>query len=338
MACRYVSLVPLDLDGVLAASHRIDTHHHFFPPAYVAAIGGPGVIGAISASGVAPPWSVEADLAEMDAHGVAMSVLSISTPGLAVGSEAEAVRLARICNDYAADLSTKHPDAYRSFASIPLPYMKASLAEVDHALDALGACGICLMTNYGGKYLGDDAFIPLLESLNDRDAVVFVHPTGSAAPRFHPDILPSVLEFYFETSRTIASLVFARRHFQYPRIRFIFSHAGATMGLSAGRMIQMSLRIAPPLGEPKLDVAAALAGFYYDTAGPPFDLDLYTFLTRKLFAPDHLLLGTDYPFARTLGISVGPIATLPIPGAERSMIERDNAAALLRLGAPASAA
>ena len=53
------------------------------------------------------------------------------------------------------------------------------------------------------------------------------------------------------------------------------------MGLSAGRMILMALRIAPPPGEPRLDVAAALRGFFYDTAGPPFDPDLYAFLTKK---------------------------------------------------------
>ena len=316
----------------MAAPFRIDTHHHFFPPSYVAALGGPEAIGRISAAGVAPPWSVEADLEEMARHDVALAVLSISTPGLAVGSELEAVRLARTCNEFAADLERDHPGSYRSLTTIPFPYVHSSLAEIAYAMDHQHASAVCLMTNYDGLYLGDDAFVPLLESLNDRDAIVFVHPTASASPRFHPTIIPSVLEFFFDTARTIAGLVFSRRHLQFPRIRFIFSHAGGAIGLSVGRMIQMAARIAPPPGEPKLDVPAALAGFYYDNAGPPIDADTYTFYTKKLFRPDHLLLGTDYPFARTLAVSIDPLSVLPLADADRSMIERGNAAGLLGIG------
>src|SRR4051812_48052233 len=96
-----------------AAPHRIDVHHHLFPPAYRAAIGN-------RAAGQ-PVWSPAQSIEEMDKGGIATSLLSVSSPGVWFGDVQEGRRLARIVNDYGAMTAKDHPARFGLFAALPLP-------------------------------------------------------------------------------------------------------------------------------------------------------------------------------------------------------------------------
>ena len=151
---------------------RIDVHHHIIPPVQVEAFARHKLR--------ATKWSVEASLADMDKAGITTAITSIQNPGVWFGeADEESRKLARDCNEYAAQLGRDHPGRFRFFAAIPLPDTEGSLREIEYALDVLKAEGIALWTNYTGKYLGDAAFLPVFEELNRRKAVVYTHPTGS---------------------------------------------------------------------------------------------------------------------------------------------------------------
>ena len=114
----------------------------------------------------------------------------------------------------------------------------------------LKAEGICLLTNYGGRYLGDPKFDPVFEELNRRGAVVYVHPTeGPCTCGFE---LPAAsLEYPFDTTRAIASLLFSGTFSRARNIKFIFSHAGGTIPFIADRLARLERRpglCAPPAG------------------------------------------------------------------------------------------
>ncbi|MEU9399781.1 amidohydrolase family protein [Streptomyces sp. NPDC048242] len=123
-----------------------------------------------------PAWSPESAIAMMDAQGIATGVMSVTSPGVHLGDDADARDLARAVNEYGAEVVKDNPDRFGHFASIPLPDIDAAVAEAVYALDVLGADGVVLMSNAHGKYLGDADFEPLWAELDRRSANVFVHP------------------------------------------------------------------------------------------------------------------------------------------------------------------
>ena len=108
----------------------------------------------------------------MDRTELATAVLSTSTPGVWFGDAAEARKLARICNEFAAKMAADHPGRFGSFASVPMPDIDGTLAEIAYALDVLEADGIGMTTSFDGAWPGDAKFTPVWEELDRRRATV----------------------------------------------------------------------------------------------------------------------------------------------------------------------
>ncbi|QBR03512.1 amidohydrolase family protein [Paraburkholderia pallida] len=301
---------------------KIDTHQHFLPKLYIDAVG-LDILNAAMPNGVAPTWSEEAALAMMDENGIDVGILSISS-GPTIP---EAATLLRKCNDFAADLRAKHPTRFGSFASLPLPDIDAALKEVSYSLDVLKVDGFILFTNYDGMYLGDPHFTPLFEELNRRGAVVFVHP--NQPPHEIPRVAPaSVLEYPFETTRTATSLIISGALRKFSNVRFILSHAGGTLPFLVPR-IALSISMMPGAIERVGDPLEAFKSLYYDTAlsGGKAPLSALAQITT----PDHILFGTDFPFAPTAAIRQFGTALdhIEIPGVDMDKVYGENAARLL---------
>jgi predicted TIM-barrel fold metal-dependent hydrolase len=304
------------------AMGKIDTHQHFFPKAYVDAVG-LDTLARQMPNQKAPDWSPERAIAMMDANRISEGILSVSS-GPAVP---DAANLLRKCNDAAAELRQLHPGRFGSFASLPLPDIDASLKEVTYCLDTLKVDGFIIFTSYDGKYLGDEHFTPLLEELNRRKAVAFVHPNDPAYPI--PKLAPaSVLEFPFETTRTATSLMISGALKRFAGIRFILAHAGGALPYLAPR-ISLSVSMMPGVAERVGDVRAAFASFYYDTALSAGASTISALM--QIARPDHVLFGTDFPMAPLPAITnFGQVLdTLSVAGFSRQDVYRRNAAKLL---------
>lgn len=287
------------MTGAALMRRRIDIHHHFIPPRYRELVGA-DAIGRTLVSGQAPPWSPQQSIEAMDRNGVSLAVVSISAPGFQC-DEGQRAALCSHCNDFAARMRTDHSGRFGSFASLPLPDIDASLKEIERAFDELEADGIGLLTNYGGRYLGDPLFDPVFEELNRRAATVFVHPTDTPCGCWVG--LPAAsLEFPFDTTRAIANLLFSGTIGRFPKLRLIFSHAGGTIPFLAGRLARLERRPNYKQMVPE-GVKALLQTLYFDTAlsvEPPV-LDTLMFLTT----PAHVLFGSDYPYAPEDAMTAG---------------------------------
>lgn len=301
-----------------ARPFRIDTHHHFTVPKLIAESAAKGV----TQAGL-QDWTPQKSLDQMDQGSVATSMLSISDPGVWFGDNAAARALARECNEYAAQLIKDHPGRFGLFATLPLPDVDGSLLELEYAMDTLKADGACVLSSYQGKYLGNPAFAPLMEELNKRKAVVFCHPFCAAcgtAPL--SDGQNRGVEFVFDTTRTILSLLSTGTVTRCPDIRFIWSHGGGTVPYITSRLAGAAPKL--PNG-----LIYELQKFYYDTAQAfnPYTLPSF----KRLVPTSHILFGTDYPLGGGSGLAVskGLMDNGGFTEGELRAIDRENALALL---------
>jgi predicted TIM-barrel fold metal-dependent hydrolase len=272
-------------------------------------------------------WTVAKSLDAMDLGGVAKAVVSTSDPGVWFGDFDAAAALARDCNDYQARLIADHPGRFGMFTTVPLPDVDMALREVAYGLDVLKAQGVGVMTSYAGKYLGDPAFTPLMEELNRRKAVVFVHPLSApCCTNLLPGVPDQVVEYNSETSRTVASLAFSGTLGKFPNIRFIFSHGGGTVPYLVARFERLfnsrpDLQALTPDG-----CVALLRKLYFDTAQAHNEYTMAS-LTR-LMPIEHILYGSDFPAANPDATTRG-LEAFGLTEAQLRAIGRDNAVGLM---------
>jgi predicted TIM-barrel fold metal-dependent hydrolase len=304
--------------------HRIDVHHHFFPQDFLAEFERTGE----RVAGVAKSWSIARTLEQMDRGGVASAMLSIpfrQPKGLAP----DRLRpVTRAVNDYGVQAIKEHPRRFGLFAYLPLPDVEGTLKEIQYAFDVIKADGVGLFTSYDDKWLGDPAFRPVLEELNRRKAIAYVHPLSPQCCGSLMEIVPpSLAEYPQDTNRTILSLLLSGSLTQLPDIRWIFSHGGGAMPLLAGRVASLLKSLYKDVNSRFPNgIDAEFQRLYYETANAGYASNMAALL--KFVPLTQVLFGTDYPYI-SVTENVGDITKAGLAEAELRAIETDNALRLV---------
>lgn len=197
-------------------------------------------------------------------------------------------------------------------------FVQESVEELKYALDVLKLDGVCLLTNYDGKYLGDNKYDEFFNELNKRKAVVFLHPTDPA-DEFNPNLqeegLPnSLVEVTFDTTRTVANMMYRGVLDKFKDIKYILSHGGGTLPYLAWRLSLISYaqkdKKTPILrslydflikGAPDKGLKQ-IKNMYYDTAMTTGGYALNTL--NEFVGTSRIVFGSDFPYAK-----VAPIIT-----------------------------
>ena len=309
----------------------IDVHSHIITPEFVSALESEGRL--LDEGFPLPKWDAEAQQKWMDEAGIAKSVLTMTAP------DPTSAVVIRETNEAVVRLKREHPDRFMFCAALPLPDVNAAIEEARYALDVLGADGIKLATNAFGQYLGAPELDTLFSFLNERKAVIILHPhRPEPVNRQVMQQTPLAMQEYLsETTRAVSNMISRNVLARYNNVKVVVPHCGAYLPLMVPRMQSLT----PVMQANKLvgdiDWETNLATLYYDLAGAHSPEVIRMLLT--ITTPDHLLYGSDYPYVATQVLTQSLhrmqqyLITEPDLAPFRKMILSENARWLFGMGA-----
>ena len=289
----FVTLMAMSmLESVLLA--QIDVHSHAITASYMEFIQTHGA--EMNEGFPIPFWNVEEHLAFMDEAGIETSVLTMPAPQPWFGDGAESASLCRKYNEECAALKDQYPGRFLFCASLPLPDVECATEEAVYALDMLGADGVKMATNSYGQYLGDPALEPLMKVLNDRKAVIIIHPHKPSAvnDQLINDVPLASYEYLAETTRAVLNMVAHDVLVRYPDLKVVVPHCGSFLPNALPRFKGLlPVMVGQGYMQP-VNVDANVSRLYFDLAGAATDDAIRALLS--ITTADHLLYGSDYPY------------------------------------------
>ena len=306
----------------------IDVHSHIITPEFVSTLENEGRV--MDEGFPLPKYNVENHLRWMDEAGVETSVLTLAAP------QPSSAKVVRQTNETAARIKKEHPGRFMFCAALPLPDVSKAIEEAKFALDVLKADGIKLATNVDGQYLGAPELDTLFAVLNERKAVVILHPhrPEPVNKQVMQQTPLAMQEYLSETTRAVSNMISRNVLARYNNIKVVVPHCGAYLPLAIPRMKSLTpvMQANEMVGE--IDYEANLRTLYYDLAGAHSPEVIRMLLT--ITTPDHLLYGSDYPYVapqvltQSLARMKQYLTTEPDLAPFREMILYQNAKSLLQ--------
>jgi uncharacterized protein len=277
-------------------------------------------------------------IADMDAAGIDMQVLSLASPGVEQLDGAGSVAIARKANDYLAETVKRHPGRFAAFAALPTPVPGDAAAELERTVRDLGFKGAMIRGHSRGRYLDDEFFWPILERAESLRVPICLHPappppqvieasyTGNFAPEVTTALSTRAWGWHIETATHVLRLILSGAFDRYPELQLIIGHMGEALPFMLPR-IESSL----PMQVTKLkrSIGAYLReNVYYTFSGFNFTA---TFLDLFLqVGAERIMFSADYPFA-SMAQARAFLDQLPVSTADKERIAHGNAERLLRL-------
>jgi len=280
----------------------------------------------------------ERRIADMDAAGVDVQVLSLTSPGVEQLDATEAVKLAHETNDILADAVRRHPSRFAGFATLPTASPETAADELDRMVREHSFKGAVINGHIRGRYLDDEFFWPILERAEALQVPLYLHPTpppqpvieASYAGNYTAEVTDSLATaawgWHIETAIHTLRLILSGAFDRYPRLQLVIGHLGEALPFMLPRIDSRLPMAVTKLHRP---IAAYLReNLHYTISGfnftPPF-LDLFLEV-----GANRIMFSADYPFgsmsqARTF------LDQLPVSPADKVRIAHGNAELLLRL-------
>lgn len=277
-----------------ASAQTVDVHTHIIIPEYMEILKAHGA--ELEETFPLPEWNVQRHIAFMDNAGIRTAVLTMPAPQPYYDDVEESAECIRRVNEVSAEIKQRYPKRFKFCAALPLPDVDAAIREAVYALDTLGADGVKLATNSRGQYLGDEALDPLMEVLNERHAVIIIHPHR---PTPYPEKIITTVplamyEYPAETTRAVVNMLARNVLVRYPNLKVVVPHCGSFLPLALPRMKSILPAMVSQGYMQPIDWDGNLSHLYFDLAGSPTIEVLRSLLT--ITTPDHIFYGSDYPY------------------------------------------
>jgi uncharacterized protein len=277
-------------------------------------------------------------IAAMDAAGIDVQVLSLTSPGVEQLDAPEAVAFARETNDLLVEAVRRHPSRFAGFAALPTANPEAAADELERTIREHSFKGALINGHTRGRYLDDEFFWPILECAEALGVPIYLHPTppprpvveasyaGNYAPEVAALLSTAAWGWHMETATHVLRLILGGAFDRYQDLQFVVGHMGEALPFMLPR-----LEIALPGEVTKLErpVDSYLRENLHYTFGGFNWVQAFLDLVLQV-GVDRIMFSTDHPYA-SMTQARAFLDRLPVSPADRERIAHGNAERLLRL-------
>jgi len=240
----------------------------------------------------------------------------------------EGLRISRIQNEGLSKIAQAYQDRVSVLGTIPLQDAKLAASELEQLMSLPGMKGVEIASSVNGTFLGDEQFKPFWAAAEEHGALVFIHPTtrGFSAPVFNEFYMWNTVGNPLETTITAAHMINAGIMETFPGLKVILAHGGGAILSLWGRLTHGHSFQPQAKSVLKESPEASLKRFYFDTVvhAPEILQTLINFA-----GPDHVMVGSDYPFDMGVARPAEVVGELGLPSSEEEKILSGNALRLM---------
>lgn len=270
-------------------------------------------------------------VAEMEAAGIDMQVLSLNAPGVEQLEAAEQIALSRAANDFLHDAVKAHPQRFAGLAVLPVAAPDKAVEELERTVRQLSFKGTLINGHTRGRYLDDKTFWPIFECAVALNIPIYLHPTvppkavveasyGGFSPAVSAMLAGSGWGWHIETAIHVIRLILGGVFDRFPKLQIVIGHLGEGLPFMLPRLDR---NLTPELTKLERPLGAYLRqNLHYTFGGFNFPA---TFLDLLLeVGVERIMFSVDYPYG-SMAAARAFLEQLPVSAADRERIAHGNA-------------
>ena len=276
-------------------------------------------------------------IAEMDAAGIDMQVLSLNYPGVEQLEAVEAISAAREANDFLTEAVKNNPMRFAGLAALPTAAPDKAAEELDRMARQQGFKGAIINGHSRGRCLDDKFFWPILECAELLNVPIYLHPTmpqksiiealyGGFSPITTFLFAGPAWGWHIETAVHVVRIILGGVFDRYPKLQIVIGHLGEGLPFMLPRLHNNLPMEATKLSRP---ISAYLRENVHYTFGsfnfPAAFLDLLLEV-----GVERIMFSADYPYG-SMAEARAFLEQLPVSTADRERIAHSNAERLFGL-------
>ncbi len=295
-------------------------------------VGGPGSMGLKRAFSLG-----DGRIEAMDEGGIALQLLSLTSPGVQIYDAAQGGDLAQSVNERLAGAVDEYPDRFAGLATIAPQDPTGAARELERAVTRLGMKGVMINSHTKGEFLDEEKFWPILEKAQALDVPIYIHPRTPPANMVEPfqkyfGLEAAAFGFNVEAGLHGLRLILGGVFDEFPRLKIVLGHMGEGLPFWLPR-IDKKMKLFNSIKEPvpKLQKQPSeyfLENFWITTSGMNYEHPFL--LSHKVVGADRILFAVDYP-AEENAAPVAFMDNVAISEEDRRKIYHQNAEELFRL-------
>jgi 5-carboxyvanillate decarboxylase len=263
-----------------------------------------------------------ARIADMDATGIDVQVLSLTSPGVQHLEAEQAVSLMRATNEYLAEQIRAHPTRYAGLAVMSTQAPALAAAELQRAVSGLGLRGAIINSHTNGEYLDQEKFWSILEAAEALDTPIYVHPREPSAS-LEGAMLPGFTVgwgYAVEVGTHVLRLIGAGIFERFPRLKIVIGHMGEMIPFVLDRIDNRYLFESGLFAQRRLPLAPSeyfKRNVWVTTSGMNYSAPLLATIAQ--LGVDRVLFAADYPLESQRD-AVRQMEAMPLAAADKAKI------------------